>query len=314
MKQKITKLTSLLMLLCVLFSGMAAASCGLAANSTDIDGTVQATEKTDSTTEKMDDTSDAAPDVAEDTDTITREDTDSIACAAASGLQSSVSIYCTFETTYGGTSPWDPMPTTQTYYTAGSGVIYRLEDDGSAFIVTNHHVVYDSDSDTENRVSDKIYVYLYGMEDEAYAIPATYVGGSANYDIAVLRVDQSEILKNAAEMGAAAAVTIADSDEVVPGMTAIAIGNPSASDTDLGGISVTRGIVSVDSEYITMTASNDSSKVTFRVIRTDAPVNSGNSRSQAAALRASDMPSPPMWPARLRIISSTTATARTARA
>lgn len=277
MKQKITKLTSLLMLLCVLFSGMAAASCGLAANSTDIDGTVQATEKTDSTTEKMDDTSDAAPDVAEDTDTITHEDTDSIACAAASGLQSSVSIYCTFETTYGGTSPWDPMPTTQTYYTAGSGVIYRLEDDGSAFIVTNHHVVYDSDSDTENRVSDKIYVYLYGMEDEAYAIPATYVGGSANYDIAVLRVDQSEILKNAAEMGAAAAVTIADSDEVVPGMTAIAIGNPSASDTDLGGISVTRGIVSVDSEYITMTASNDSSKVTFRVIRTDAPVNSGNS-------------------------------------
>lgn len=275
MKQKITKLTSLLVLLCVLFSGMAAASCGLTANPTDTDGIVQATEKTDSTEEPDD--SDTAPGIAEDTDTITREDTDSIACAAASGLQSSVSIYCTFETTYGGTSPWDPMPTTQTYYTAGSGVIYRLEDDGSAFIVTNHHVVYDSDSDTENRVSDKIYVYLYGMEDEAHAIPATYVGGSANYDIAVLRVDQSEIRKNAAEMGAAAAVTVADSDEVVPGMTAIAIGNPSASDTDLGGISVTRGIVSVDSEYITMTASDDSSKVTFRVIRTDAPVNSGNS-------------------------------------
>ena len=169
MKQKITKLTSLLVLLCVLFSGMAAASCGLTANPTDTDGTVQATEKTDSTEEPDD--SDTAPGIAEDTDTITREDTDSIACAAASGLQSSVSIYCTFETTYGGTSPWDPMPTTQTYYTAGSGVIYRLEDDGSAFIVTNHHVVYDSDSDTENRVSDKIYVYLYGMEDEAYAIP-----------------------------------------------------------------------------------------------------------------------------------------------
>ena len=114
MKQKITKLTSLLVLLCVLFSGMVAASCGLTANPTDTDGTVQATEKTDSTEEPDD--SDTAPGIAEDTDTITREDTDSIACADASGLQSSVSIYCTFETTYGGTSPWDPMPTTQTYY------------------------------------------------------------------------------------------------------------------------------------------------------------------------------------------------------
>lgn len=58
---------------------------------------------------------------------------------------------------------------------------------------------------------------------------------------------------------------------------ATASGLRSASDTDLGGISVTKGIVSVDSEYITMTASDNSGQVQFRVFRIDAPVNSGNS-------------------------------------
>jgi len=200
-----------------------------------------------------------------------------VAHAAASGLRSAVSVYCTFKVTTGGNSIWNPRPTTQYYYTTGSGVIYELIDDGSAFIITNHHVVYDSYSDTDNNVSDQIYIYLYGLESEDYAIPATYVGGSANYDIAVLHVDKSAILKSAKENGAAAAVTVADSDKVAPGQTTIAIGNPSASNTDLGGLSVTRGIVSVDSEYITMNASDNSGQVDFRVIRTDTPVNSGNS-------------------------------------
>lgn len=210
--------------------------------------------------------------------TVTVEGTNSnVAYATAAGLRSAVSIYCTFEKTTGGTNPWNPTPSTSSYYTAGSGVIYRLETDGSAFIVTNHHVVYDSGSNTENKVSDKIYVYLYGLESEAYAIPATYVGGSANYDIAVLRVDQSDVLKDAIASGAASAVTLGEQNEIVPGMTTIAIGNPSASDADLGGLSVTQGIVSVDSEYITMTAADGSGQVEFRVIRTDTPVNSGNS-------------------------------------
>ena len=114
--------------------------------------------------------------------TITGDNNDNITYATASGLRSAVSIYCTFETTYGGTNPWNPTPSTQTYYTTGSGVIYKLESDGSAFIVTNYHVVYDSNSNTDNHISDKIYIYLYGLESEEYAIPATYVGGSANYE------------------------------------------------------------------------------------------------------------------------------------
>ena len=209
--------------------------------------------------------------------TVTIEGTNgSVVYATAAGLRSAVSIYCTFEMTSGSTNPWNPIPSTYSYYTTGSGVIYRLEDDGSAFIVTNHHVVCES-SNNENHVSDKIYVYLYGLEKEAYAIPATYVGGSANYDIAVLRVDQSEVLKDAIASGAASAVTLGEQNEIVPGMTTIAIGNPSASEADLGGLSVTQGIVSVDSEYITMSAASGSGQSEIRVIRTDTPVNSGNS-------------------------------------
>ena len=65
--------------------------------------------------------------------------------------------------------------------------MYTLEEDGSAYVVTNYHVVYDADSDTSDKISDEIYVFLYGMEYSQYGIPATYVGGSMNYDIAVLR-------------------------------------------------------------------------------------------------------------------------------
>lgn len=195
--------------------------------------------------------------------------------AASAGLRSAVSVYCTFEKVVGGNSPWNPQKYTQAYYTTGSGVIYRLEEDGGAFIVTNYHVVYDADSATDNGVSDKIYVYLYGLESEEYAIPASFVGGSANYDIAVLRVDENDVLREAFERGSASAAKIGDSDAILPGESTLAIGNPSS--TGLSGISVTRGIVSVDSEYITMTASDNSGDVTFRVIRTDAPVNAGNS-------------------------------------
>lgn len=200
---------------------------------------------------------------------------DACAYAASAGLRSAVSVYCTFEKIVGGNSPWNPQKYTQAYYTTGSGVIYHLEEDGSAFIVTNYHVVYDADSNTDNGVSDKIYVYLYGLESEEYAISASFVGGSANYDIAVLRVDESDVLREAFERGSVSAAKIGDSDAILPGESTLAIGNPSS--TGLSGISVTRGIVSVDSEYITMSASDNSGDVTFRVIRTDTPVNAGNS-------------------------------------
>jgi serine protease Do len=193
----------------------------------------------------------------------------SIAYAAAKGLRSSVSIYCTFTDTKNAPAK------AQSYYTVGSGVIYKIDADGNAFIITNFHLVYDSHNITENNISNEILVCLYGMEAQEYTIPATYVGGSANYDIAVLRVDKNDILRSAYATGSAAAITVGNSDLIFPGQTTIAIGNPSPD--DVSGISVTQGIVSVDSEYIVMEAFDNSGEVSFRVIRTDTAVNPGNS-------------------------------------
>jgi serine protease Do len=99
-------------------------------------------------------------------------------------------------------------------------------------------------------------------------ISATYIGGSMTYDIAVLEVKGSEVLKNSN----AKAVEIADSNYLKVGSTAIAVGNP-----DAGGISATVGVISVDSEYITMLAADEASTISFRSIRVDAAVNPGNS-------------------------------------
>lgn len=198
-------------------------------------------------------------------------DGNSIPAASSKGLRSSVSIMCNFQATVqqGGWRPGSGSTTTKDYYSQGSGVIYKMNKaDGDAFIITNYHVVYDASSNTENGISNDISVYLYGSEMEEKAIKATYVGGSLYYDIAVLRVDGSEVLKqsNACE------INIADSDQVVVGDCAIAIGNAQGL-----GISSTSGVVSVDSEHITMTAADGKTEVSFRVMRVDTAINSGNS-------------------------------------
>ena len=200
----------------------------------------------------------------------------SISSASSKGLASAVSITSNFKKTvnnsYGGWFPsfsYGGGSTTSDYSSEGAGVIYKLDrDTGSAFIITNYHVVYDKSSDSENGISEDIDVYLYGAEDEKYAIDAEYVGGSLYYDIAVLYVENCEALRNSAHDAPA----VADSENVSVGQTAIAIGNPQGY-----GISASLGIVSVTSEYITMTAADDLTTVSFRVMRVDTAVNSGNS-------------------------------------
>ena len=182
-----------------------------------------------------------------------------VAFAAASGLRSSVNVCAVFGNT--GIS-------------TGSGVICKLDSGGaSCFIITNFHVVY-----YNNNISNDINIFLFGMQSSDYVIPATYVGGSAYYDIAVLRVENSQLLSACVKSGSVAAVTIADSDTINAGQTAIAIGAPGISDSSaLSSIAVTSGVVSVDSEYITMTSVNGVNDVKFRVVRIDTAVNSGNS-------------------------------------
>ncbi len=188
--------------------------------------------------------------------------------AIAKGLTSSVSVVAEFTRTRYVYFP-TYQEVTEDYPLNGSGVIYQLnEATGSAFIITNYHVVYSANSNSENKISDRISVYLYGSEFKDKAIPATYVGGSQNYDIAVLRVEESELLKNSS----AKAVTLSNELDPIVGESAIAIGNAEGA-----GIAASAGIVSVDSEYITMTGADGATLVTMRLMRIDTAVNSGNS-------------------------------------
>ena len=194
-----------------------------------------------------------------------------VRAASAKGLLSSVTVTASFTKTtnggYGGFFPGMGSGSYQnTYSSKGSGVIYSLDSEqGDAFIVTNYHVVYDASSDSG--ISDNIKVFPYGAQYDSQAIDATYVGGSLFYDIAVLRVEDCARLRGSVY----SAVDVNDVEAVV-GQNAIAVGNAEGM-----GISTSYGIVSVASEYISMTAADNSGTVTFRVIRVDTAVNSGNS-------------------------------------
>ena len=182
-------------------------------------------------------------------------DAESAAAAVAAAAPSVVSVLCNFTSTsiFGGTGA-----------SAGSGVIYSLDKEtGDALIITNYHVVYDS-----GKIADKIGVNIYGSPLSSQIISATFVGGSLKEDIAVLRVQGSERLKNSIAKPA----VLASSEQIYPGETAIAIGNPQGE-----GISATYGKVNVATEYLETVACDDVTDVSLRVVRIDTAVNSGNS-------------------------------------
>ena len=198
-------------------------------------------------------------------------DGSNVPAASAKGLRSAVSVVCNFTMTVQSPSyrPGSSGTKKQEYSSAGSGVIYQIDkENGDAFIITNYHVVYDASSDSEDGISEDISVYLYGSEIDGKAISATYVGGSLYYDIAVLCIEESQVLRESD----ACMVEVDNSDLVVVGESAIAIGNAQGY-----GISASFGVVSVDSEYIVMTAADGKTEVSFRVMRVDTAVNSGNS-------------------------------------
>jgi len=187
-------------------------------------------------------------------------------------------------------------------WSAGAGVIYNIDKEkGDAYIITNYHVCYANGTTSADGIAQKFTIYTYGaesinMEDLYYlsyyndnckkyqdlfeydskglpiidygygAIEAEFVGGAETYDIAVLKVTNSELIKNSDCL----AVETYNSDLVTAGSNAIAVGNPDAC-----GIAVTDGVVSVDNEYITVEISD--SAVMLREFRIDTPVNSGNS-------------------------------------
>lgn len=198
--------------------------------------------------------------------TVAADDTAAVNRAA----MSAVSIYCQFEIPSSGYRPIFGGTSIST--SAGSGVIYSLDkQNGDAYVITNYHVVYDADStgtETVPHISDEISLYLYGGEIASSEIKATYYGGAMDYDIAVLKVTGSDVLKNSS----AKVVVGANSDAVSVGERVYAIGNPEGD-----GISVSGGVVSVACESINISTADESRTVSMWGIRTDATVNHGNS-------------------------------------
>lgn len=158
------------------------------------------------------------------------------------------------------------------YVSAGSGTIFDIDSNGNAKIMTNYHVTYTADS------AANYYILLY--EDsyltsttqatiERKAIKASYVGGSKNYDLAVLQISKSDKLKNSC----ATAVNFSDSDLVTVGAECYAVGNPLGE-----GMSVVNGIISVAYEQIALEdVTNTSASIYQRAIRTNCSINGGNS-------------------------------------
>ncbi len=201
---------------------------------------------------------------------------DTNAYSVSKAMLSSVTIYTRVKTR--SYSPFYGGYQTKTSYAAGAGVVFEDDkENGTAYIVTNYHVVYDSSSTSSNGIADYIGVCLYGMSAslsssdetaiESSTIKAEFIGGSMGNDIAVIKITNSDKYRDSAYT----AVTVSNSDDVELGQSAIAIGNPEGL-----GFSATTGTVSVDSEYISMEGLNGGT-MTVRVMRVDTSINSGNS-------------------------------------
>ena len=125
----------------------------------------------------------------------------------------------------------------------GSGVII----DSSGYILTNNHVV--------QGVSQIAVMLADGRQFDA-----RIVGTDPYTDLAVIKVDATDL--PVAELG--------DSDKLVPGEPAIAIGNPYGFDH-----TITAGVVSALNRTVEVSPSQGI--VLEGLIQTDAPINPGNS-------------------------------------
>ena len=124
---------------------------------------------------------------------------------------------------------------------SGSGFIFS--DDG--YILTNFHVVEDSDSITVSMYDGSSY-------------DAALIGYDQSNDVAVLKIDAEDLVP----------VVLGNSDNMNVGDSVVAIGNPLGELT----FSLTSGAISAKDREITM-----STGATMQLMQTDCAINSGNS-------------------------------------
>lgn len=127
----------------------------------------------------------------------------------------------------------------------GSGFI--ISEDG--YIVTNAHVIESSDGTVSVLMSD------------GEVVDGEVVGSTADYDLAVIKVDRTGLPP----------LVLGDSDAMVVGDPVIAIGSPLGLDS-----TVTTGIISAVHRPVTG-AGGDGTPAFIDAIQTDAAINPGNS-------------------------------------
>jgi S1-C subfamily serine protease len=120
----------------------------------------------------------------------------------------------------------------------GSGVVFSKD----GYIVTNFHIISGSK-------------FIKIKLNDGQELDANIIGGDANADIAVLKIQSNEELKP---------INISDSNDIKIGDKVLAIGNPYGI-----GISVSSGIISA--------TGRDYGNPYLELIQTDAAINPGNS-------------------------------------
>ncbi len=142
----------------------------------------------------------------------------------------------------------------QEYVTGGAGSGVVMSEDG--YIITNYHVVSSEGSYYQNEYADTIKVNF----ENGKIYDAEVIGGSAEHDIAVLKITPEEGEKFTP-------VIFADSDKLKVGDEVMAVGNP------LGELSgtATNGIISALAREVEV------ENFTMKLLQTNAAVNPGNS-------------------------------------
>ena len=131
----------------------------------------------------------------------------------------------------------------------GSGFVYK-KDDKYGYILTNNHVVEEA---------SEVTVTLSNGEE----VQAEVLGTDSYMDIAVVRIDEDQVLQ-VAEIG--------DSTEAKLGDTVFTVGTPVS--TEYAG-TVTKGIISGENREITIT--DNGTSYMMEAIQIDASINPGNS-------------------------------------
>ena len=152
---------------------------------------------------------------------------------------------------------YDAVVTVETYkgeqgISSGTGFVYKVNG-GKAYILTNYHVIEEG---------DKVFVAF----TDGKRIEAKIIGGEIYADIAILQVDESDIISVA---------SLGKSENARVGDTVFTIGAPLDS---VYSWTVTRGILSGKDRLVEVSLGrNRNNDWIMKVLQTDASINSGNS-------------------------------------